>query len=358
MFLTQSAIAQHPRLMGHYQEVQANRAVWAAQQEAMNAMYNTVLAPNQSLSFSQSFWAEIDAQVVDYRDRTRGMEILTDLMPVQTVLPVGKTAKLYDIAGDIADDVAVSIDGQAPFSFDHASRASDGDPVPVFTAGYGVNWRLVAGLETVGIDAVLEAQAAKLEKFNRRLVSYLLDGDPNIVVSNYEAQGLRTHRNTAKLNLGSGTGGANIDLTTATQVQLASFFSSGAFGQAARDNAVMAYDVLWVSPQIYANLMKPSMVQIGGTDVPSGGTVLSQIMGFIPAREVRQTFALNGNELLAYERDRQVVSPLVGMATNVTPLPRPTPNSNFNFQITAAMGVQVKRDGDGRSGVLYAANLD
>lgn len=28
MFLTQQAIAAHPRLMGHFQELQANRNIW------------------------------------------------------------------------------------------------------------------------------------------------------------------------------------------------------------------------------------------------------------------------------------------------------------------------------------------
>ncbi|MEN1417401.1 major capsid protein, partial [Pseudomonas aeruginosa] len=75
---------------------------------------------------------------------------------------------------------------------------------------------------------------AKLRKFNKRIVAYILDGATNIQVESYPAQGLRNHRNTIKVNLGSGAGGANIDLTTATQEQLAAFFTTGAFGQAAR----------------------------------------------------------------------------------------------------------------------------
>jgi hypothetical protein len=50
------------------------------------------------------------------RDQEIGMEIVNDLMGVQTVLPVGKTAKLYNVSGDIADDVSISIDGQASYS--------------------------------------------------------------------------------------------------------------------------------------------------------------------------------------------------------------------------------------------------
>jgi len=86
-----------------------------------------MLACNAVGGFSRDFWAEIDNQVLQLRDQEVGMEIVNDLIGVQTVLPVGKTAKLYNVVGDIADDVSVSIDGQAPFSFDHTDYASDGE---------------------------------------------------------------------------------------------------------------------------------------------------------------------------------------------------------------------------------------
>lgn len=362
MFLTQANIAAHPRLMGHYQELQANRNIWAGQNAAMVQAHRHVMTPemlqaNALAGPAKDFWQEIDRQVIQFRDQETGMEIVNDLLGVQTVLNIGKTVKLYNVVGDIADDVSISMDGQPPYSFDHTEYDSDGDPVPVFTAGYGVNWRHAAGLSTVGIDLVLDSQAAKLRKYHKKLVSYTLGGDAKIKVDGKEGQGIKNHRNTIKLNLGSGAGGANINLTTATQEQIATFFTTGAFGQVARDNFVDAYDVLWVSPQIWANLMKPATVSIGGSTLLSGGTVLSVISAFIPARDIRQTFALTGNEFIAYQRRQDVITPLVGMATGVVPLPRPLPQSNYNFQIMGAMGLQIKRDGEGKSGVLYAAEL-
>src|SRR5690606_13995773 len=127
------------------------------------------------------------------------------------------------------------------------------------------------------------------------VVNYVLNGSDKIVVNGKPGQGLKNHRNTIKLNLGSGAGGANIDLTTASQADMAAFFTSGAFGQAARNNFVEAYDVMWVSPQIWANLMKPANVTIGGSTLLSGGNVLSVIQGFVPARSIKQSFALSGN---------------------------------------------------------------
>ncbi|WP_227630172.1 major capsid protein, partial [Klebsiella oxytoca] len=225
--------------------------------------------------------------------------------------------------------------------------------------GFGVNWRVAAGLNTVGIDLVLDSQTAKTRKFHKRRVTGYLDGNPTIQVQNYPAQGLRNHRNTAKINLGSGAGGANIDLTTATPAQALAFFGpTGAFGVTARANQVTAYDVLWLSPEIMANLSKPYTIEVGdGTNAIISGSVLDAIRKFIPVKDIRQTYALSGNEFLAYERRKDVISPLVGMAVGVVPLPRPMPQSNYNFQIMSAEGLQIKRDDEGRSGVLYGANL-
>lgn len=362
MFLTQQALAAHPRLMTHYQELQANRSILAAQHEAMIQANRAHMTPdmiqvNSALVANQEFWQEIDRQTVQMRDQETGMEIVNDLLRVQTILDVGKTVKLYRVEGDIADDVAVSIDGQAPYSFDHTDSVRDGDPIPVFTAGYGVNWRHAAGQRTVGVDLVLDSRRAKLRKFFKEVVGYMLSGSDKINVDGKAGQGLKNHRNTVKINLGSGAGGVNVNLTTASQTDIAAFFTSGAFGSAARTNFVDAYDVLWVSPQIMANLMKPATVTIGGSTLLSGGTVLNTIQAFVPAREIRQSFALSGNEFIAYQRRQDVVSPLVGMALGDVPLPRPLPNSNWNFQLMSAMGLQVMRDGESRSGVIYGANL-
>jgi hypothetical protein len=364
MYFTQETLAANSRLRGHWGELWANRNIWNAQQAHMieaNRAHLTPdkLAANALAGLGREFWQEVDRQIIQLRDQEVGMEIVNDLVGVQTVLPIGKTAKLYNVVGDIAEDVSISLDGQPPYSFDHTEYDSDGDPIPVFTAGYGVNWRHAAGLQTVGIDLVLDSQQAKLRHFNRRLVSYVLDGDQTIQVQNYPAQGLRNHRNTVRINLGSGVGGANVDLTTATAEELLAFFGQvGAFGAAARANKVAAYDVLWVSYEIWANLARPYLISINaGQNGVIGGSVLNAILPFTAIREIRPTFALTGNEFLGYQRRQDVVSPLVGMATGIVPLPRPLPQSNYNFQIMAAMGLQVKRDGAGMSGVIYGANL-
>lgn len=357
MYFSKDTLAANSRLGGHWNELWANRNMWNLQNDSIIAANRAIMTPdmlacNAVGGFSRDFWAEIDSQVLQLRDQEIGMEIVNDLIGVQTVLPVGKTAKLYNVVGDIADDVLVSIDGQAPFSFDHTDYASDGDPIPVFTAGYGVNWRHAAGMNSVGIDLVLDSQMAKMRKFNKKRVNYYLNGDSKIQVQSYPAQGIKNHRNTKKINLGSGAGGANIDLTSATTTQYFEFFGKGAFGTTARSNKVAQYDVMWVSPEIWANMAQPYVVN----GVVSG-TLLQAVLPFAPVKEIRMSFALTGNEFIAYVRRRDVISPLVGMAVGVVPLPRPLPNVNYNFQIMSAEGLQITADDQGLSGVVYGANL-
>lgn len=349
--------ANHPHVASHWANLWANRNIWDENQKAVIAAHRAhmspeMLAANSFGEYGKDFWRALDTQIVQLRQQTIGMEMLDDLLRVQKTLPVGKTANLYNISGDIADDVKVTIDGQAPYSFDHVDYDSDGDPVPVFTAGYGVNWRLAAGLNTVGVDMALDSQEAKLRKYNEQVVGYMLDGSTAISVDGKPGHGLRNHRNTIKVNLGSGAGGASIDLTTATQDQLIAFFTKGAFGQVARSNFVDAYDVLWVSPEIWANL--DSDYVNGGV---INGTIRERVIARSKVREIRETYALSGNEYLAYQRRSDVLQPLVGMTTGVVPLPRRLPQDNYNFQIMGAMGMQVKRDAAGRGGVQYGANL-
>ncbi|WP_234943352.1 major capsid protein, partial [Enterobacter hormaechei] len=133
MYFSKETLATNSRLGGHWSELWANRNMWNLQNDSIIAanramMTADMLACNAVGGFSRDFWAEIDNQVLQLRDQEVGMEIVNDLIGVQTVLPVGKTAKLYNVVGDIADDVSVSIDGQAPFSFDHTDYASAGDP--------------------------------------------------------------------------------------------------------------------------------------------------------------------------------------------------------------------------------------
>lgn len=346
MYFTKENLATNARMQGHWNELWAQRNIFNAQHDAMIAankanMTSEMLACNAVGGFAKEFWKEIDNQIIELNTEEIGIEIVNDLMGVQTVLPIGKTLKMYSVSGDINDEVVMSMDGQAPHGFDHTEYGSDGDPIPMFAAGYGVNWRLAQGLNTVGIDLALDSQRLKLKKFNKARVKFYLEGNENMVVDGHKAMGIKNHKNTQQLTL-------TTNLTTATFDQLIDFFTIGEFGVLARNNFVAKYDVMWVSPEIMANLARPHIVN--GAVV---GSVLQTVMPFAPVGEIRQTFALKGNEIIAYQRRRDVISPLIGMTTGVVPVPRTMPTDNYNFKIMSAEGLQITCDMLGRSGVVY-----
>lgn len=346
MYFTKENLATNARMQGHWNELWAQRNIFNAQHDAMIAankanMTSEMLACNAVGGFAKEFWKEIDNQIIELNTEEIGIEIVNDLMGVQTVLPIGKTLKMYSVSGDINDEVVMSMDGQAPHGFDHTEYGSDGDPIPMFTAGYGVNWRLAHGLNTVGIDLALDSQRLKLKKFNKRRVKFYLEGNDAMVVDGHKAMGIKNHKNTQQLTL-------TTDLTTAQFDALIDFFTIGEFGVLARNNFVAKYDVMWVSPEIMANLARPHIVN--GAVV---GSVLKTVMPFAPVGEIRQTFALKGNEIIAYQRRRDVISPLIGMTTGVVPVPRTMPTDNYNFKIMSAEGLQITCDMLGRSGVVY-----
>ncbi|HFD1492481.1 TPA: major capsid protein [Escherichia coli] len=349
MYFTKENLATNSRMQAHWNELWAQRNIFNDQHDAMIAankanMTAEMIACNAVGGFEKSFWKEIDNQIIELNTEEIGIEIVNDLMAVQTVLPIGKTLKMYSVSGDINDEVVMSMDGQAPHGFDHTEYGSDGDPIPMFAAGYGVNWRLAQGLNTVGIDLALDSQRLKLKKFNKARVNFYLNGNENIKVDGHKAMGIKNHKNTQQLTL-------TTDLTTAQFDALIDFFTIGEFGVLARNNFVAKYDIMWVSPEIMANLARPHIVN--GAVV---GSVLQTVMPFAPVGEIRQTFALKGNEIIAYQRRRDVISPLVGMTTGVVPLPRFMPTDNYNFRIMSAEGLQITCDMLGRSGVVYGKN--
>lgn len=346
MYFTKENLAANSRLQAHWAELWAQRNIYNNQHNAMIAankanMTTEMLACNAVGGFEKEFWKEIDNQIIELNTEEIGIEIVNDLMAVQTVLPIGKILKMYSVAGDINDEVVMSMDGQVPHGFDHTEYGSDGDPIPMFAAGYGVNWRHAAGLNTVGIDLALDSQRLKLKKFNKARVDFYLNGNERMVVDGHKAMGLKNHKNTQQLTL-------TIDLTTAGFEEIIDFFTVGEFGVLARNNFVAKYDRLWVSPEIMANLARPHIVN--GAIV---GSVLDIIKPFAPVGEITQTFALKGNEILGYQRRKDVVTPLIGMTTGVVPLPRMMPTDNYNFRIMSAEGLQITSDMLGRSGVVY-----
>ena len=357
----------HGQLNAHAKDEMEQRQQYNRIQNAfMRSETGDALIANRNGIFDRDFWLEIDRAANETFNDTRGREIYDDLQSLVTVLPLGKTVKAYTNTGDIAKDVRITMDGQAPFTFDQTGYGGDADPIPMFNAGYGINYRHMLGLQTDSIPLMVDSQRAKLEVFNATTSNYLLNGSEYISEAGFKGQGLKNHRNTGKIDLG--TSGANINLTTATADEVVSFFTVYMRGVLDVNNIPMI-DVLWVSKEVMANLAKPFSAAAGFKE----GTVLENVMRLAPFIGAIKTAystdlvgvenagagiinGLDGNEILGYVKSKSFIEIPTGQAVSIVPLPRLMPRSNFNNDISSAFGVQVKKN-RGNFGVFYGSAL-
>lgn len=339
------------------------------QRNALKAQ-GTHVSANQAALLPQDAYRELDSitQRVFQNDEGRGY--MMDLMPMARSLDIGKTAYVYRQASDKTGLVTRSISGQVPETISKTNYDYDGDPVPIFTTGYGREWREQRSFATEGFDAMFDDQENSVRDLNEDMAVYTLWGDTSINIRTYEGQGIATHRSTQKIDLG--TSGANVNLsqvgTQSSNDEIIAFWTV-AFAQELDDNYCPYVDVVWVSPQIKRRMQQP--YSLSGQF--KNGTLEDYILTFGRVKEFKTTYELgregNGtgdynvntvdraNQFFAYVRDRQVIAPLVGMGMSNIAIPRIMPMDNVNNLVMSAMGLRVRADSNGRSKVFYASNI-
>jgi len=320
-----------------------------------HAMTSDDMVKNDASQFDLKWWADIDRRAIAIRENDRGRELLTDLMGIATPLDIGFTVKTYGMRGGIDDEVKISMDGQAPEVYDHIDTDQAGDPVPIFNTGFGINWRKWMGQRNYNLNTVAESQEAKMGDILEAMVDYVLDGNAAIQAAGFKGQGIRTHRNTRKIDLG--TAGAAIDLTagpaTTTNDQILNFWNQDFAMHLDANYIAGKIDVVWVSMEMSRRMQVPFSDSTGF----KGGTLEKYILDFGRVGSFRVTHKLKGNEFIAYNRDRNVITPLVGQTLATVPVERRGPRDNFNFEIWGALGLQIKADANGRTAVFYAAKF-
>ncbi|QMP23927.1 major capsid protein [Pseudomonas phage DDSR119] len=341
---------------GQFQAVWNQRKLGYAVQKGLVDMYGNALSSedlvkNNADQFAPEFWLSMDKRAVAIRDNDKGRELLTDLMKLATPVDIGHTFKAYPISGDIDKEVKISMDGQRLITYDHVDRTSDGNPIPIFQTGFGINWRKWKGHQLANMNTVAESQALKMRDMFEAMCDYVLDGSPDVTEKGFDGQGIRNHRNTRKIDMTV----VGIDLTAASTTNDAILnFWNQTFALHLDANYVNGkIDVVWVSPEIERRMNVPFSNSQGF----KGGTLRSFIMEFGRVGEFRSTYKLSGNEFLAYNRDQEAISPLVAQAVATVPVERRGPRDNYNFEIWGAMGLEIKADMNGRGSVFYAAPL-
>lgn len=351
-YFDQALIANSRPHSAWWNELSASREFFHLQETAMAAVLNSVggIYANAAAVLPRDAWLELDTITRRVMRADEGQAWMADLMPLAKAVHIGKLVHLSRVSGD-AGFVTRSMSGQVPETMDEVGYDYRGVPVPIFSTGYGRKWREWNTLQSENFDALADDQEAVTAKLRKDQALYVLNGDPSIKFEGYAAVGIKTSPYSKVINLGSAAGGANIDLTSSsvTSDQIEAFFN-GPFGAMLDANFIATGVNLYVSPQMARNWDRPYSLAAGF----KAGSVRDALLANRRIRKIEVSFELSGNEFFGFVPSAEYIRPLVGMATNTTARVRNNPTDDYNFLVMGAMGIEIRADINGRSGVFYS----
>lgn len=299
-------------------------------------------------------WLELDGITRRVMRNDEGQVYMADLMPLARAVNIGKLVFMTRVSGD-AGTVVRSMSGQVAVPVDKVGYDYRGTPVPIFSTGYGREWREWNTLQSENFDALADDQEAHTAKIRRNMAQYALDGDANIVFEGYTATGIRTSPLSKVINLGSAGGGANIDLTSsATTSDAIDNFFTQTLGAMLDANLVTGKVNIYVSPEIGRNLDR----SYSGSTGFKGGSLMSYLLTNRRINKIAVTYELTGNAFFGFVPNSDYIRPLVGMAVNTTAKARTNPTDNYHFLVMGAMGIEIRADINGKAGVFYTTDID
>jgi hypothetical protein len=332
-------------------ELSVEREHWHRTEETHAGLMNELMG-NVAAVLPRDAWLELDGITRRVMRNDEGQAFMSDLMPLAKAVNIGKLVHLTRTSSD-AGTVTRSMSGQVPVPLDKVVYNFAGNPVPIFATGYGREWREWSTLQSENFDALSDDQEAHTAKIRRNMAQYALDGDSSIVVSGYQAYGIRTSPLSKVLNLGP-TGGANIDLDSpsTTSDAIDAFFTQ-TMGAMLDANLITGKVNLYVSPEIGRNLDR----SYSGASGFKGGTLMAYLLTNRRINKIEVTYELTGNQFFGFVPNSDYIRPLVGMAVNTTAKTRQNPTDNYQFLVMGAMGLEIRADFNGKSGVFYTTDV-
>lgn len=312
---------------------------------------STGLVTNAATVLPRDAWLEMDTITRRVMRDDEGENFMRDLMALARPVHIGKIAFGYRVSSD-AGTVRRTLSGQVPEVVDKVVYDYRQALVPIFNTGYGRSWREWNTMQSENFDALADDQEAHVASIRRDMAGYALDGDTTIAFQGAVGYGIRSHPHSKAINLGTGGGGFNIDLsaggTTADAIDL--FFTNG-IGGTIRANKLAGRKVnLYVSPEIMQNFSR----SFSGSAGYKPGRLIDYLRTHPNINKIEETSLLSGNAFFAFVPDATFIRPLIGMAVNTTAAVRLNPVDDYNFLVMGAMGIDIRADWNGASGVYYS----
>ncbi|NHK29185.1 coat protein [Parvularcula flava] len=329
-------------------EVTANRE-WFHQKED-----DMATVANAASVLPRDAWLDLDGITRRVMRNDEGQAYMQDLMPLAKAVNIGKLVHLNRVSSD-AGSVQRSMSGQVPNTLDKVEYTYRGTPVPIFSSGYGREWREWNTLSSENFDALADDQEAITAKIRRDMAQYALDGDSSLNFQGYAAAGIRTNALSKVINLGTANSGANIDLTaTATTSDAIDAFFTNTLGAMLDANHITGAVNVYVSPEIGRNFDRSYSGSAGNKE----GKLWEYLESNRRINKIAVSYELTGNEMFGFVPSAEYIRPLIGMATNTTAMTRLNPTDNYQFLVMAAMGLEIRADYNGKTGVFYTTDID
>ncbi len=354
-YFTDQLVANSRPHQAMWAEVSAQRLAFHAAETALAPLMAPVLNAagmrvNQAAVLPRDAWLEMDTITTRIMRGDDGEAFMADLLPLARATNIGKIRFDYRVASD-AGTVRRSMSGQVPDVMDKTDYDYRSAIVPVFSTSFGRSWREWNSLQSESFDALFDDQENHMHNLRRDMARYALDGDATLTFNGARGWGIRTHPLSKSINLGSAAGGANIDLSaTATTSDAIIAFINGPFGALLDANEISEPVNMYVSREIMRNWDR----DYSGAAGFKTGSLRDWIEANRRINKVVQTNQLTGNSFFYFVPNAQYIRPIVGMAVNTTAMVRNNPVDDYNFLAMGAMGLDIRADFTGKSGVGYS----
>lgn len=344
-YFDETILANSRQHQAWWNELGANRDFFLSEEERIAGAVG-----NASPILPRDAWLDMDDTTRRVMRADEGKAWMTDLMPLAKPVDIGTLVHLTRVSSD-AGSVTRSVSGQVPIPMDKVVYTFRGTPVIIFQGGFGREWREWNTYQNANFDALADDQEAETAKVARDQALYALDGDAGISIKGYKAYGIRNNPLSKSINIGPS--GANIDLTSAaTPTADITNFWSQTFGAMLDANYIVGKVNVYVSPDIARNLDRAYSSTAG----LALGTLGEQILKGRRIAKFEVSYELTGNQFFGFVPSAEYIRPLIGMATNTTAMPRNYPTANYQFLVMGAMGLEIRADINGRTGVFYSVS--
>ncbi|MEP2955535.1 MAG: major capsid protein [Sulfitobacter sp.] len=317
--------------------------------------HNAQMMGNDAAVLPRDVAQEFDRQQVELM-RANNLTLLSDLMPLARSLAVGKIESIHRRVSD-SGTAKRSLTGRTTVDIDKAGYDYDSTIKVVHQDGFGRDWMEMQGQRTEAFDGLVDDQANSnrtvLDSIATHIYSGALDENGNVISYNgTAATGIKTSTKTVAVDLDAS--GLNIDFTSgaatpddirAGWVQLVKTLRV--------DNNVGQDITFYISADIETNFQR----FYGTTAGDTGKTIMTVLKELAGVADIKVDRSLSGNEVVGLVLNAQFIRPLIGMAVSTVPLFRANPMDAYNYMTWANVGLEIRTDFTGKSGVMYARNI-